>query len=117
MKKYITYIGIAIGLLLISSLIINAFYYYELFSNNIYKIVLTFTNSIIIGLLSYFIGKSTKEKGYKEGLVFGVIIIIVLFVLSLILFQNVTLNMLVYYPILLLASVIGAMIGINRKKN
>ena len=117
MKKYLISIVTSFGLILISSLILNIFYYFDIFNNTLYKILLIIFNSLIIGFSSYILGKNTNEKGYIEGLKFGLIIALIMFLLSLIFFRNIELGMIIYYIIIIIVSVIGSMIGINKKKN
>lgn len=116
MKKYLISFGIFVGLILITALFINIFYYYNLINTTVYKIIIIITISIITFISSYLLGKKTKEKGYLEGIKFSLIIIALMFILSII-FKNLSLNTIIYYLIIVLSSITGSSIGINKKKD
>ena len=73
-------------------------------------IIIMIITFIIMGFLK---GKSSNNKGYLQGLKIGGILVVILFMIS---FFNFSLKTIIYYIILLLSSVFGAMIGINKKK-
>ena len=64
---------------------------------------------------SYFLGKKCLKNGYLEGLKLGGIIVFG-FVLVAIVSKGFKTISLVYYLILLIAAILGSMIGINKKK-
>ena len=82
--------------------------------DNITKII-----SIIIFILFFFIagfikGKNVDKKGYIQGLKIGLELILILFLLSLFSF-SLNIKTIIYYMILLLSSIFGSTIGINKK--
>lgn len=66
----------------------------------------------IIGLI---LGKQSDSKGYLNGLLLSVITILLLVITSLIFKFPLNINTLIYYVILIITTVLGSMIGINKK--
>lgn len=118
--KYLKDIGITIGIMLLiiilGSLIITTLNYFDIFNKNISSII-----KIILIVLSYFIGgfiiggKSTK-KGWLEGLKFGLITSIIFILFNILGLQTkIDFKIIFYYLILIISSIFGSMIGINKK--
>ena len=78
---------------------------------NILNILIFITTYFIFGFIK---GKNSNHKGYIKGLKIGIILCLILFVLGLFKFNFKTL---LYYLILILSSIFGATIGINKKSN
>lgn len=114
-KKYsfrflYTLMGIVISLLLITTL-----YHFNLISSNIYqalKFVLLLANILISGII---LGKKTTSKGYLEGIKLGLFLIILFTLLTLLTGESLKLRILLYDMIILITSILGGMIGINKK--
>lgn len=76
---------------------------------------------LIIPIISMFIGgfmigKRSIKKGWLEGIKIGLIFIFILVLYNLIILNNpFTLKTIIYYLILLSISVVGSMLGINKK--
>lgn len=102
-------------ILLIGTLFITLFNYFNLLPSKIISIIKLILPLTAIGISSYRLGKQSEKKGYLEGLKLGIIIIFIFLILILIL-DKITLKSLLYYSILLLTSILSSMIGINRKK-
>lgn len=119
MKKIIKYLK-SIGISLISIIILNIFttllQYFNIFPNisNFFKILIIII-SIFIG--SFILGKNSLKKGYIEGLKFGIIIIILFSLINLILFKNFQFKNIIYYLIIIVSSIFGSMIGIQKKSS
>ncbi len=69
--------------------------------------------SIFIG--SYRLGKLSNEKGYIEGIKYGLIWVI-LFVIICLICKVFDWTSIIYYFILLFISILGSILGINKKK-
>ena len=114
-KKYsfrflYTLIGIVISLLLITTL-----YHFNLISSNIYqalKFILLLANILISGII---LGKKANSKGYLEGIKLGLFLIILFTLLTLLTGEDLKLRILLYDMIILITSILGGMIGINKK--
>lgn len=96
-------------------LILTCFYYYDYISEDTYNFFKFWILMFSIFGNSFILGKQSSKKGYIEGVRFGSLIIIILFISTLIFFKF-RLRYLFYYIIILMISVLGSIIGINRKK-
>ena len=118
LKKLSKSIGISIILLLILTFIITLLNYINLIN---IKLVTAF--SYITPFISFFIGglllgKTSTNKGWLEGIKFGLIIIILLFIFNYLAFnQGFNISNIILYIITLISSIIGSMIGINLKNS
>ncbi len=67
-------------------------------------------------LIGFHFGKKAEKKGYLEGCKVGILLIVLLFLINLIFFRTLfSIERIIYYLILLLSSIFGSMIGINKK--
>ena len=113
--KSLIYIFISI---IISSLLITILNYFSIIKSPIISILelLSIIISIFIG--SLYLGKKSTSKGYIEGLKIGGIVLIILFMLNNVGFNNkIGLNSFIFYTIILIASIFGSILGINKKKD
>ena len=102
-------------ILLGSSLIITIFNYFNVISGIPLKIIFLIIPIISIFIGSYRLGKLSNEKGYVEGIKYG-LIWIVLFIIISIICKVFDWTSVIYYIILLFISILGSILGINRKK-
>lgn len=117
MKTLIKYLGYYVAFLLLLVFLCSFL--------NLLGINNTITNFIIFifNLIFYFIfglknGINAPNKGYIAGLKVGLLFLIPLIIINLFtirIFFNIT--TIIYYIILLLTSILGGMMGINKKKN
>ena len=98
-------------ILIISSIIITIFNYFNVINGIVLKII--FLIIPIIG--SYRLGKLSNEKGYIEGIKYGLIWVILFAVICLIC-KVFDWTSIIYYFILLFISILGSILGINKKK-
>jgi len=104
------------SILFISVILITLLNYFNIFGS---KIVTFF--KLVIALISIFVGgfimgKNSKQKGWLEGIKLGLIILFILVIINyIILNQSFEIRNLVYYLILMVSSIFGSMIGINKK--
>ena len=91
--------------------------YFDILSNNIVKYA-NLANVIISSVIcSIFVGKHSENKGYKEGIKEGLILSVILFIFTYLAFgKGINLERLLLYLIIIVASVIGSIIGINKRK-
>ena len=62
-------------------------------------------------------GKKRDKNGYLVGFLTGLGLILIIFLLNLIFFRvHINFPMLIYYSILLVSSIFGGIVGINKKK-
>lgn len=101
--------------IIILTLLITILNYSEFIKNNtlsIFKIIIPIL-SVIIGSIK--LGTMTIKKGYMEGLKFGLILCALLIIINLILGNPFEIRYVLFYIILIISSILGSMIGINKK--
>lgn len=112
--KTLIYILIPI---IILNIILSLMYYFNMIGNdasNYLKLLIVAISMLIGGI---YIGSKTNKKGWLEGLKIGLGIIALLFIVSYLAFdQGMNIKTIIYYFILLVSSVLGSMIGINKRK-
>ena len=111
LKSFLYFIIPFLGLLFITSI----FYYFDILSNQViryFKITIVILSSLLGG---YSIGKKSTNKGYLSGLKLSAIIVSLFLIINIIL-KGFKWYHLVYYIIIMIVTIIGSMIGINRKK-
>ena len=102
-KKYLTSLGITLGLILAFSFFLNIFSYFDLLNNNVYKIILILTSALSVAIGAFILGKKSDNKGYLEGIKFGLITTILFLIISFLAFdQGVTISSFIYYLILVI---------------
>lgn len=102
-------------LLLVGTLVLTLFNYFNIINSKVISIMKFILPVISMFISSYRLGKLSDKKGYLEGLKFGSIIILIFMVLVLLL-DKISWKCILYYGILLLISIMGSMIGINKRK-
>ena len=114
-KKYLISLGISMGFILILVFFLNILNYFDVLSNSIYKgfLVLFSMFSVVVG--SYILGTKTDNKGYLNGLVYGLVIVILFIIISLFDGHDLNLSSFIYYLIIVITSTIGGSVGINKK--
>ena len=107
-----------LGAFLILTFILTMFSYVDVFSLNVVSFFQLFIPIISLLIGGYIIGKRSKSNGWLEGLKFSI-----LFLVMLLLFNYLGLGIapklknIVFYIIIIISSILGSMIGINRRKN
>lgn len=97
-------------------LLISTLYYFNILSGNVVKYLrpLIILLSIFIG--SYAVGKKADKNGYLEGLKYGGLILLSFLLIALFFFKDFfQIRFILYDIILLITSIFGSMIGINKK--
>ncbi len=118
--KYIKEYGILLlkflGFLVGGSIVASVLYYF-LVSSKVVRILSIAYLLLVFFVFGFLAGKKTEAKGFMAGLKTGGLFVLVLFLLNIIftVFQF-RVGSLLYYLILLATSVLGAMLGINTKK-
>ena len=65
----------------------------------------------------FFLGKNLHKNGYLKGIIFGLITILLFFIISLIFKNEYKISTIIYYTILVVSSTVGSMFGIQNKTN
>lgn len=118
--KYLKKLGFSfiyiISSILILTFIITIFNYFNIINNktiSIFKILIPIISLFIGG---YYIGKKSNKKGYLEGLKLGIIFSLFIIIFNfLVLSNSFKLKYLLFYIIIIISSILGSMIGINKK--
>ena len=109
LKVYILYFIILICYILIISLI----NYFELFSYSTINIIDYVCNMIMFFILGFKISHIERKKGYLNGFLISVILILLFVIISLII-DKITFASIVYYLSLILVSITGGIIGVTK---
>ena len=112
MMNYLKSMLYSIIFILGGLLIITVLNYFNILNGSPLSIIRSIIG-IFIG--SFRLGKASNKKGYIEGLKYSAIWIFIFLVFNIIL-SNFSVCSIIYYILLILISVIGSILGINRKK-
>ncbi len=114
-KKYGLLGGKFLLCFLIGSIILSIFNYF-LFSSKISHTIGFIYLLLIVIILSFQTAKKSDSRGIITGLKNGFLFIFILFLINIILYQSpFKFLRIVYYLILLFASILGAIAGVNNK--
>lgn len=118
--KYVKEYGMTLlkflGFLVGGSVVISLLYYL-LFSSKVANVFLFAYMVIVFFVFGYKAGKKTENRGFLAGLKIGFLLLVVLLLFNLVLYQTgFSFLRVIYYMVLLFASVVGSTIGINKKK-
>ncbi len=116
MFKYLKSSIYTLCILIGSTIVITILNYFNILMGNVLKITELLIPIISIFIGSYILGKSSNNKGYIEGLKYGMAWIILFLIINLI-SKNFTYLSLIYYLILIIIAIVSSIIGINRRKN
>lgn len=114
-KKYSFRFLYTILSIVISLLLITTLYHFNIISSNIYqtlKLIILLVNILISGII---LGKKATSKGYLEGIKLGIFMILLCFLMTLVTGQDLKIRLLLYDSMILITSILGGMIGINKK--
>ncbi len=118
MNKFINYLrfsGIFLILELFITFIVSILSLLGL-NSGITSIIMFISNIIIFFILTFFNAVKLKKKGLIEGLILGAIFIVLMLIINIILFRShLRISTIIYYIILLIVSMLGGMIGVNKK--
>lgn len=121
MNKYIKYLKSLLYVfipMLVFSIITSILYYFNITSSSLNNYLKLFSIAISIFIGGIYIGTKADNKGWLEGIKIGLIVIFLVFVISYLAFDNsIDVKDFIYYSILLVSSILGSMIGINKKKS
>lgn len=115
-KTYLKYLGISLISILVGLLVISTLYYFDILGNNIVSYIRVIYMMLVIFIISFILGKNTDKNGYLAGIKFGLMNIISFLIFGLLFFRDgLQLRLILYDFILLFISILGSMIGINKK--
>lgn len=112
LSKSLLYVLIPTLILLFIITVLNYFGIMGYKALNIFKYIILFI-FILIG--SYKFGYKNKNKGLIEGIKFGLIIIVIFILLNLLFKGLFSIKNIIYYGIILVTSILGSILGKNKR--
>lgn len=115
--KYLKSLAYVFIPILILTIILSLFDYFNIIGSNISNYIKLFIASLSTLIGGIYIGSKADKKGWLEGLKIGLILIIIFFIFGYLAFdQGMSFKTGIYYFIILVSSILGSMIGINKRK-
>lgn len=115
--NYLKSLGLTILIILGGSVITTLLEYFTNNTTLLINILRIITILLAIFIPTFILGKKSNRKGYLEGIKYGLILIVLSLVISLITKNKFNFDIIIYYIIMLVSSMLGSMMGINFKKN
>ena len=85
---------------------------------NVTRYLILILTLILVFILSFKSGKKRTNKGYLAGIKTGLLFILIVTILDLLIVRSsISFSRLFYYLIIILISIFGSIIGINKKAN
>lgn len=99
------------------SMLLTLLGYFNITSSKITEYLILFLTMVSLFIGGFFLGKKCEQKGWLEGIKIGSMVIFLFFLISYLGFdQGLNVKVCIYYLILLVSSILGSMIGINKKE-
>ena len=116
-KNFLKHFLVTTIVIFLNLFFISTLYYFNILSTSIVNYLRPLSILIILFISSYRLGKKLEKNGYLEGLKLGGTTIILFLIISIIFFRSYfMIRLVLYYIILLITSILGSMIGINKEK-
>ena len=104
--------------ILILTFIVTIFSYFNIINDKVTSIFKIGIPIISLFIGGFYMGKKSRKSGYIEGLKLGLIFSMFLLIFNFLAFNSsFKVKHLLFYLILTATSILGSMIGINRKKS
>ena len=115
-KNYLIAIGYFLLVVAVFAIILTIFNYYDIVTNKLFKVIKVLIPSLALFIGGYKVGNNANKKGYIEGIKLSLIVIVLLFMFSYLGFNaSFSISLILYYIIIIISSMLGAMIGIYKK--
>lgn len=116
-KTTLKYSLVSLILIFVLLLFTSTLYYFDIIGSSAINYLRLLIIFFVLFFTSYILGKNTEKNGYLAGLKFGLVDILIFFLISILAFRSDFKIRIILYDIILLAiSVLGSMIGINKSK-
>ena len=100
------------------NLILTLLYYFNIIGANVNSYLKLIFMAIIMITGGLMIGLKADKKGWLEGIKIGGIVICLMFLVSYLGFdKSLNIKSIIYYVLLILSSMLGSVIGINKKSS
>lgn len=113
--KYLKTLGLYFGSLLILSILITTFNYFDWFNPIIIKVLTLLFIVISLFIPGFYIGYNSTSKGYLEGIKIASIISIIHILISFLL-KALDIKILILVVIIFVFTILGSIMGINKKQ-
>lgn len=110
--KYLKSMMVPLGIVLVLPLLLGII---NLLGVQTSKVVILVIMAIDVFISGFYLGRNSLKKGYLQGALLGVILSLILFLFSLLFKNTYTASSLIYYIIIVISSMIGASLGIQKK--
>ena len=101
--------------IIITSIIIGTLSFHYLVKEQTAFIIQNIILFIILFIHSYKLGMIKHKNGYLEGIKFGGLIDFLFIVLGIVIKENFNFYKVIYYMLIILTSVVGSILGVNKK--
>lgn len=116
LKKYCLTGLFFLGFILLFSLILTTFNYFDILHFKLTNTFIFIGMILLLFIIGFEYGKKALKKGFLEGLKIGLWLIFILIFINIVFYHvNFSLERTIYYIVLILASTLGSMVGINKK--
>ena len=100
------------------NLILTLLYYFNIIGANVNSYLKLIFMAIIMITGGLMIGLKADKKGWLEGIKIGGLVICLMFLVSYLGFdKSLNIKSIIYYVLLILSSMLGSVIGINKKSS
>ena len=110
--KYLKSMIVPLGIVLVLPLLLGIINLLGVQTN---KVVILIIMAIGTFISCFYLGRNSLKKGYLQGALLGIILSLILFLFSLLFKNTYTASSLIYYIIIVISSMIGASLGIQKK--
>ena len=115
MKKIKKYIILS-SIFIIFNLIMSFIYLFFNIPYSIISVMLLVFYLLCFGILGYMIAKNSNKKGIVIGIITGLITMLILFSLSILFKNSISIKVILYYIIIILTIIFGSILAKNTKK-
>ena len=116
LKKYCLTGLFFLGFIFLFSLILTTFNYFDILHFKLTNTFIFIGMILLLFIIGFEYGKKALKKGFLEGIKIGLWLIFILIFINIV-FSHVSFSLerTIYYIVLILASTLGSMVGINKK--
>lgn len=116
-KYYLKATSILTIEIIISIFIISIMYYFHFLNDWLNNFLIYLVPLIFIFITSFKLGINAKAKGFLEGIKISLITVILLLLFNLILYRQFNIKTGIFYLVILITSLLGSTLGINKNKD
>lgn len=109
--KYLKSMIVPLGIVLVLPLLLGIINLLGVQTNKVVILIIMAIGTFISG---FYLGRNSLKKGYLQGALLGIILSLILFLFSLLFKNTYTASSLIYYIIIVISSMIGASLGIQK---